>query len=317
MENRTKICKYCRTEIDSKASVCPNCRKSQSSLGCLLALLAVPLFILITLITTPAPQNYKDSGSMVIENNQVADKAKPITEETATNQDSVLEEQNIWEDDEIAETEVVAESDFSYEISDTSFEYYTNSIGSVEFYGIVEVTNTGTSNIYLHDCVFDLEDNDGHLLQSENMISACPDIIAPGEKGYFYNNIGSTYIDKSVSLDNGLRLVPSYKIEKATGVVVDYDVTDTAVREADYGLGVKATGRITNNTEEDCGLLYVEIIYYNSDGKVIAISGTNVTDLSAGTTKSFEDFAMFANDSLTINNVANYKVIARKSYYQW
>ncbi len=317
MGNKTKICKYCRTEIDSKASVCPNCRKSQSSLGCLLALVAIPLFILIVLITTPTTQDYEDSGSVVIENNQVVDKAEPITKEEITNEDSIAEEQSSLKDDEIVETEATTESDFSYEISDTSFEYYANSIGSVEFYGIVEVTNTGTSNIYLHDCTFDLEDNDGHLLQSESMISACPDIIAPGEKGYFYNNIGSTYIDKSVSLDNGVRLVPSYKIEKARGDIVDYDVADTAIREADYGFGIKTTGRITNNTDEDCGLLYVEVIYYNSDGKVIAISGTNVTDLSAGTTKSFEDSTMFANDSVTINSVANYKVIARKSYYQW
>lgn len=29
-ETKTKICKYCKSEIDAKAKICPNCRKKQS-----------------------------------------------------------------------------------------------------------------------------------------------------------------------------------------------------------------------------------------------------------------------------------------------
>lgn len=36
----TKYCKYCRTEINKKATVCPNCQRKQSS-GCLTAIGAV------------------------------------------------------------------------------------------------------------------------------------------------------------------------------------------------------------------------------------------------------------------------------------
>lgn len=47
----TKYCKYCRTEIDKKATVCPNCQRKQSS-GCLTAIGAV-FIVLFALIFIP------------------------------------------------------------------------------------------------------------------------------------------------------------------------------------------------------------------------------------------------------------------------
>ena len=32
MQNETKVCKHCQTEIPKKAKVCPNCRKKQGGL---------------------------------------------------------------------------------------------------------------------------------------------------------------------------------------------------------------------------------------------------------------------------------------------
>lgn len=209
-----------------------------------------------------------------------------------------------------------AKPEMSYEITDTSFNYYTDSIGSVEFYGIIEVTNTGNTNIYLKDCTFDLEDNDGHLLQSESLISSCPDIIAPGEKGYFYNGIGSMFLDKDVSTDNGLNLVPHYKLIEANGDIVDYKVTDTALRKDDFD-NAKVTGRITNSTDKDVSLLYVEVLFKDASGKVLVITGTNVTGIDAGSTTSFEVSTLFKNTAISFEDIADYEVVARKSHYQY
>jgi hypothetical protein len=35
-------------------------------------------------------------------------------------------------------------------------------------------------------------------------------------------------------------------------------------------------GKVTNNTSEDDPLLYIETLYYNSDGDIIGITGTNI-----------------------------------------
>lgn len=45
MENETKVCKYCQTEIPKKAKVCPQCRKKQGGVGKWIAIVLVILFI--------------------------------------------------------------------------------------------------------------------------------------------------------------------------------------------------------------------------------------------------------------------------------
>ena len=208
-------------------------------------------------------------------------------------------------------------SEIRYEITDTSFNYYTNSIGNVEFYGIVEITNTGNTSIYLDDRSFDLEDNDGHLLQSESaFVSSCPDIIAPGEKGYIYNGMGANLLDKDVSTDNGLKLVPHYKVEKAKGDIIEYDVTDTAIRKGDYG-GAKVTGRVTNNSGKNDSLFYINVLFKDASGKVLTIAGTNILDFTAGSTTSFEVNSAYGNETINYGDIANYEVVARKAYFQF
>lgn len=202
----------------------------------------------------------------------------------------------------------------SYQVTDTSFNYYTNSIGDIEYYGFVQIQNTGTTNIYLEDCKFDLEDNDGHLLQTDDMISTCPDIIAPGETGYFYNSFGS--IDEGVSLDNGVNLVPNYTVEEASGDIVDYDLSDLDFRAGDLGYPT-VTGRITNNTTRDDSYLYVNVVFYDANGKTLAVTGTSVTDLNAGSTVSFECPCYFMDDNANMSTIADYKVIARRMYMQF
>ena len=207
-------------------------------------------------------------------------------------------------------------SSIKYEITDTGFQYYTNSIGIVEYFGFVELTNTGTCDIYLDDCTFDLEDNSGHLLQSDSFISNCPSVISPGEKGYFYNGMGATNIDSGVSFDNGVKLVPQMKLKKANGKPAKYPVSDISVREGDYGY-IKITGRVENTSGKDINYLYVTIIFQDKNGKVIGFDGTSITDIGAGMKGSFDTTTYFANDNLKLENIANTIVIAEETYYQW
>lgn len=45
MENTTKKCKYCLTEIPKKAKVCPNCKRTLKSHGCLISVLIFIIFL--------------------------------------------------------------------------------------------------------------------------------------------------------------------------------------------------------------------------------------------------------------------------------
>lgn len=212
------------------------------------------------------------------------------------------------------ETEAPKKTGADYEITDIFFEHGENSIGDDSYIGIVEITNTGSTNLYLKDCTFDFEDDDGHLLQTDDtMISSCPDIIAPGEKGYFYNSLGGS-INKNISLDNGLNFKPDVKVVKATGKPIDYEVSDLS--EVDDTFGPKITGRIKNTTDKEDSV-YVQVLFYNEDNRVIAIEGTNVYDLGAGQQKSFDVSGIMLPDSIKNGNYSSYKVLARAHYYQF
>jgi len=206
-----------------------------------------------------------------------------------------------------------------YEITHTTFTHATNSLGSEMYCGVVEIKNTGSSYIYLKDCTFDFEDDDGHLLQSDKLITRAPDVIAPGECGYFFNN---GLIDDGVSLDNGINLVPNFIVDvckKGEEALIDYEVTDLDIRDNDYGLGLKVTGRVINATEEDTNSINVMIIavFFDSEGEIIDVGFTYADAMAAGAKSSFEISTALGNREVTTDDVAEYKVIARHDYMQF
>lgn len=94
---------------------------------------------------------------------------------------------------------------------------------------------------------------------------------------------------------------------------MNYEVFDTSLSQDIFG--VKATGRVKNNTEKNDSYVYVRIAYYDANGIVLGISGTSVTGLDAGATVSFEISGIGMNDDFTVDDVASYEVLAQETYY--
>jgi hypothetical protein len=292
--NGMKKCPTCGSPMAKTAKSCPICgAKNKNPTVLIIAIIVGVIFLLCCC-----------GGGITIMSSKSDTSTTTGTSTPASSSDS-LEDKSSTD---------VSTGETNYEISNTKFEYYTNSIGKTEYYGIVEITNTGSTNLYLKDCTFDLEDNTGHLLQTEDFISSVPDVIKPGEKGYFYNNIGSTTLDDGVSVSNGINLVPQVTVVEATGEATDLEVSDTELKyDSNYPV---ITGRIINTTNEEQNC-YVQTIFYDKNGEVLAITGTNVYDIPANGKKSFENSGMFMNDNVTANTVGDYKTIAQVSYYQW
>ena len=207
------------------------------------------------------------------------------------------------------------ESGPSYKISDIYFDHETSSLGSRYYTGIVEITNTGDTNLYLESCTFDLEDDKGHLLQTENeySVGSSPDIIAPGEKGYFYNM--TTTLEDDVSLKNGINLKPDVEIEEARGEPTDYEISDVSLSKGTYG--PKITGRVKNTSDEKDSMLSVDVHYYDKNKRVICIDNTSVSDLKPGKKKSFEISGITLPEKIRKGKYSSYKVFARAMYMQF
>ena len=97
---------------------------------------------------------------------------------------------------------------------------------------------------------------------------------------------------------------------------MDYETNDVSIREDDMWK-CKIIGRLTNTTDEKIGIIYVNAIYYDADGNVLGISGTNLTDIEAGATESFEIIGQFFRDDVSFSDIADYKVIPRAWYLQF
>lgn len=63
---KTKLCKYCKSQIDKKASICPHCQKKQSGIGdafkCVIAAIALIIFVpLFVSACNGVKKGYKDA----------------------------------------------------------------------------------------------------------------------------------------------------------------------------------------------------------------------------------------------------------------
>lgn len=219
--------------------------------------------------------------------------------------------------DESAQDEEDNASDELYKITYQTYDVYVNSIGNLCCDVIIEIENTSKFNLFLDSPSYDFEDSEGKLLGTSNIFSfgsEDPDIIAPGEKGYYYAN--GAPVDGTLTADMDYVFVPHLDIRKSKNDIVRYEVSDLSLTEGEFGTGT-ITGRITNNTDEDDRMVWVSIMLYNADGNPIGIFGTNVHDVNAGATVSFSSSALPVMHNVKYSDIADYKVIAAKSQYQF
>lgn len=210
----------------------------------------------------------------------------------------------------------ISENGEPYVITYQNSKIYKNSFDEIDCYVLVEIKNTGSDNLYLKDATFDFEDENGGLLGTcSGIVSPDPEIIAPGERGYFYCNMGS--VRGNIDEKTNYVFKPTLKVEKAKNDIVRFDISDLSITEGRYS-PVDVIGRITNNTSEDEGLVWISCVLYRADGTPIGVYGTNITDLGAGQTTTFDAGASFLSQlDIKLSDVADYKVYACKTQYQF
>ena len=311
-------------------------RKKKKGRGCLVPVLAVVIVIvLFSMVLGNGSGSKKDTGQsgavkQAVNTKDPAGENPNPGKETAPDADADPEIEKNEENENIPESgsdsglgagetppaeepPSVPEKVVDYKVNQELFNHYVTTFGSHLAAAFVEIENTGNTPLYLHDGQFDVEDNSGHLLTTQTLVNTCPGALRPGETGYFY----SDYIDLSdVDDSNGLVFVPHYKVDEARHEIIDYEVSDLGIREDDM-FKCKVSGRLTNTQDEEINLLYVYVIYYDSEGRVLGISGTNITDVQPGDTTSFELIGQFFYDGVTYSDIAEYKVIPRAWYMQF
>ena len=186
---------------------------------------------------------------------------------------------------ESAAPESEAPDGAAYEISYSNAKVWTNSIGTSWVQTIVEITNTGTTNLYLDS--------------------------APGEKGIMYEE---TTLD-DYSGDGNLTVIARPSVEEANVDLIRYNITDVSVSDDDF-FGVNVLGRVENTTDEAATLVYVVAIFYDANN--IPIAFTILPDeLAVGSKVGFEFGGFSLPDDFTAANIANTVLYAYPTQYQF
>ena len=195
-----------------------------------------------------------------------------------------------------------APSSSSHEITYQNVRVWTNNIGTTWIQAIVEVTNTGNENLYLGPGSYDLEDADGRLVKSQGQVSTYPSVLAPGEKGYMYNEI--TLDDYSG--DGNLSILPRPDIKTAKVDLVRYGISDLNVSDTAYG-GINVLGRIENTTDKaENGTIYIVAFFYDAAGTPIGSAFTILTEtVDVGAKIGFEFSSFSMPNDITSEDIAD------------
>ena len=193
-----------------------------------------------------------------------------------------------------------------YEITYSNFTTYSDSIGSVWGQAIVEITNTGSENLYLSAGSYDVKDESGSLVATESLVSVYPDVLQPGEKGYLYDE--TTFDD--LSAEGTYEMTPHLSVESASIPCVRYEVFDTTLKSDDYG-EISLIGQMTNTSDEDGSMVYAVVVLYDDANTPLGVLYTILdNDLSAGDTRGFEAVSWSLPPTASVDTIANYTVYA-------
>ena len=174
----------------------------------------------------------------------------------------------------------------------------------------VPIKNTGAVNLYLSSCSIDLEDEDGKLVDTLELVSAYPEVLQPNETAYYYEE--TIYEGEETK---GIKAIPHVKVEKAKVDCIRYELSEIQVKDTDY-LGVKITGRVKNVTEEEGTMVYIVANLFDKDGAMIGQAFTILSDgLAAGDKVGFEISTLTSD--LKAKDIASYEIYAFPSQYQF
>ena len=214
-------------------------------------------------------------------------------------------------------SENVSEGQEQQHKEETPFEYklypvktWTNSIGTSWAQAVMSITNTSDYNLYLSSSSsLDLETKSGALFATRNYVTAYPQIIAPGETGYYYEEFALDSVPEG-------ELNPNWHltIEPATVEQIQFPVTDVTISADNLGY-IKAIGRVENTTEEKQSIVFISIMLFNAENKPIGHMFTFV-ELAPKDKKGFECSSFTLPDDISIDDVVSYTAVAYKQQYQ-
>lgn len=200
--------------------------------------------------------------------------------------------------------------DVAWEVGDAIINVWTDSIESKWIQVMVPVTNTGSKNLYFNSAKLDVEDETGHLLESMDYLSFYPEVLQPGETGWVYEE--TTFENEGEPAN----VIPHIDFDEATVDCIRFNISDLDIRGDEYG-DITVTGRVENNTDEEQTMINVVAFLYDENDMLVGMATTLEDSLKPGDKIGFSATSFSLPDSVNVDRIAKYEVMAYPFQLQW
>lgn len=193
----------------------------------------------------------------------------------------------------------------SFKVTDQRLNVYRNR--AEEFWGqvISAVQNTGDAPIYLQDSTFHITDAEGKSLASDTTVSAYPQIVAPGETGYYY---AETYLETESA--EGLTLEFTPQVSVSAQQAVAYTVENPDLQDSRYG-GMELRVTLSNSTAQDTRHYCVAVLLFDAEGSLLGqFYDVPSVKVPAGGSAVLELSSYMLPDTVTKAEIADYRILA-------
>lgn len=225
--------------------------------------------------------------------------------------ESTVSESTSVEDAAIATTDT--DESVDYKITYQSVTFHTDSINTIWMQAFAEITNTGNTDLYLQDGAYDLTAADGTMIHTGDYFTSYPQVISPGEKGYYYD---TDMMDTGTPTDN-IAITPHISADKSEVEKIQLEVSNTEIYNKEYG-GVDLHGKLKNTTTSIQSDLHIAAVLLNENGQPIGLLETFLSgDVQPEAERGFELESGSLPDDFSASSVADYKVFVYPYQYQY
>lgn len=206
------------------------------------------------------------------------------------------------------------QAEASYEVTYQNISFHQDSIGTILSQAIVEVANTGNNDLYLDRSSYELVSEDGTIIHTtSNTFTPYPQIIGPGEKGYYYEE---NRMDAGTPTD-GISITPHISVQTSQSENIRLEVSATEIYDKEMG-GIDLHGKIKNTTGVEQSNINVAAILFDGNGQPIGQLWTILMNpIHPDEEMGFELEPMSLPDDITKASIADYKVYAYPEQYQF
>lgn len=161
--------------------------------------------------------------------------------------------------------------------------------GTLNYQIVIEVKNTGgkPANIHSGDQSFTILATDGSVLETGNLGYSFPQVLNPGELGYY---IGGAQYDQGTKLATVGKLQPSLSYSNADNAAAPWEFSNVKVAKDELFGGAEVSGIVKNTGSTDATMGTVGVVLFDANSNILAgvVDNVNVMTLKAGQSKGFK-----------------------------